>query len=106
MPQRRIKQSPADVLADEFDREKASALGRLGRALEAALAALAEFDAGNPQRSINPGASAPALLARVVCDPIPGASRPETQYGWSSRPIQLKAFLIEREHAWTSSLAC
>jgi len=45
MPQRRIKQSPADVLADEFDREKASALGRLGRALEAALAALAEFDA-------------------------------------------------------------
>jgi len=46
MPQRRIKQLPADVLADEFGREKASALGRLGRALEAALAALAEFDAG------------------------------------------------------------
>jgi hypothetical protein len=46
MPQRRIKQSPADALADEFGREKASALGRLGRALEAALAALAEFDAG------------------------------------------------------------
>jgi hypothetical protein len=44
MPQRRIKQLPADVLADEFGREKASALGR---ALEAALAALAEFDAGN-----------------------------------------------------------
>jgi hypothetical protein len=47
MPQRRIKQLPADVLADEFGREKASALGRLGRALEATLAALAEFDAGN-----------------------------------------------------------
>ena len=46
MPPRRIKQLPADVLADEFAREKASALGRLGRALEAALAALAEFDAG------------------------------------------------------------
>jgi hypothetical protein len=46
MPQRRIKQSPADALADEFGREKASALGRLGRALEAALATLAEFDAG------------------------------------------------------------
>jgi hypothetical protein len=45
MPQRRIMQLPADVLADEFSREKASALGRLGRALEAALAALAEFDA-------------------------------------------------------------
>ena len=51
MPQRRIKQSPADVLADEFGREKASALGRLGRALEAALAALAEFDAGHSRRS-------------------------------------------------------
>ena len=47
MPQRRIKQVPADVLAEEFGREKASALGRLGRALEATLAALAEFDAGN-----------------------------------------------------------
>ena len=47
MPQRRIKQLPADVLAEEFGREKASALGRLGRALEAALAALAEFDAGH-----------------------------------------------------------
>jgi hypothetical protein len=51
MPQRRIKQLPADALADEFDREKASALGRLGRALEATLAALAEFDAGHSRRS-------------------------------------------------------
>jgi hypothetical protein len=34
------------VLPDEFGREKVSALGRLGRALEATLAALAEFDAG------------------------------------------------------------
>ena len=51
MPQRRIKQSPADALADEFGREKASALGRLGRALEAALAALAEFDAGHSHQS-------------------------------------------------------
>ena len=47
MPQRRTKHSPADVLADEFGREKASALGRLGRALEATLAALAQFDAGH-----------------------------------------------------------
>src|SRR6266478_3634846 len=47
MPQRRTKHSPADALADEFAREKASALGRLGRALEATLAALAEFDAGH-----------------------------------------------------------
>ena len=52
-----------------------------------------------------PGASAPALLTRVVLRSIPGGSRPETQYGWPSRPIQLKAFLIERDHAWTSSLA-
>ena len=51
MPQRRIKQLPADVLADEFGREKALALGRLGRALEAALAALAEFDAGHSHQS-------------------------------------------------------
>src|SRR6266511_2417178 len=47
MPQRRTKHSPADALADEFGREKASALGRLGRALEATLAALAEFDVGH-----------------------------------------------------------
>ena len=51
MPQRRIKQLPADMLADEFGREKASALGRLGRALEAALAALAEFDVGHSRQS-------------------------------------------------------
>jgi uncharacterized protein DUF6665 len=41
------KHSPADLLADEFGREKASALGRLGRALEAKLAALAQFDAAH-----------------------------------------------------------
>jgi len=51
MPQRRTTHSPADVLADEFGREKVSALGRLGRALEAALAALAEFDAGRSHQS-------------------------------------------------------
>src|SRR5207302_3504503 len=42
---------PAELLADEFIQEKASALGRLGRALEASLAALAEFDAGRGQAS-------------------------------------------------------
>jgi hypothetical protein len=45
MPQR--KHLPADLLADEFRQEKASALGRLGRALETALATLARFDAGH-----------------------------------------------------------
>jgi hypothetical protein len=36
--------NPAQQLDREFAQERASALGRLGRALEAALAALAEFD--------------------------------------------------------------
>ena len=51
MSQRRIKRLPADVLADEFGREKASALGRLGRALETTLATLAEFDAGHSRQA-------------------------------------------------------
>jgi len=41
-------QSPADLLEHEFAQERASALGQLGRALEAALAALAELDAADP----------------------------------------------------------
>jgi hypothetical protein len=51
MPPRRINQSPADLLEHEFAQEMASALGRLGRALEAALAALAEFDRGDTDPS-------------------------------------------------------
>lgn len=39
------KDSPAAVLDYELAQEKASALGRLGRGLEAALSALSEFDA-------------------------------------------------------------
>ena len=39
------KDSPAAALEYELAQEKASALGRLGRALEAALAALHAFDA-------------------------------------------------------------
>jgi hypothetical protein len=46
MPSGQINQPPADLLEHEFAQERASALGRLGRALEAALAALAQFDAG------------------------------------------------------------
>ena len=45
---RPIKQTPAGLLEHEFAQERASALGRLGRALEAALAALAELDAASP----------------------------------------------------------
>jgi hypothetical protein len=44
------KSAAADLLAHEFAQEKASALGRLGRAFAAALTALAEFD-----RSRSPG---------------------------------------------------
>jgi hypothetical protein len=40
--------SPAGVLDYEIAQEQASALGRLGRALEAALATLARFDAEHP----------------------------------------------------------
>jgi len=40
--------SPAGVLDYEIAQEQAAALGRLGRALEAALAALARFDAERP----------------------------------------------------------
>jgi hypothetical protein len=42
-------ESPAALLEHEFAQERASALGRLGRALETALAALAEFDASHPR---------------------------------------------------------
>src|SRR5262249_5785965 len=40
--------SPAAALEYELAQEKASALGRLGRALESALQALAAFDAAHP----------------------------------------------------------
>jgi hypothetical protein len=45
MSQGRTRRDPAQLLEHEFAQEKASALGRLGRALEAALAALERFDA-------------------------------------------------------------
>jgi len=46
--------TPADLLGYEIIQEQASALGRLGRALEAALAKLREFDAGHPPSSAKP----------------------------------------------------
>ena len=54
MSQRKSKQSPAEALADEFHQERAAALGRLGRALEASLAALARFDADQSQAAPTP----------------------------------------------------
>ena len=44
-----IWNSPAGVLDYEIAQEKAAALGRLGRALEQALAALAQFDEQHPR---------------------------------------------------------
>src|SRR4051812_6111840 len=47
MDRRKLPDNPAILLDHEFAQERASALGRLGRALEAALAALAAFDANH-----------------------------------------------------------
>jgi hypothetical protein len=44
-----FRQPAANLLEHEFAQEKAAALGRIGRALEAALSALAEFDAAHPR---------------------------------------------------------
>jgi hypothetical protein len=52
--------APVVALDYEIAQERASALGRLGRALEAALAALAEYDDGHPERD--------AMRARLVQD--------------------------------------
>ncbi len=54
MRHRNLFDSPAALLEHEFGQEKASALGRLGRALEAAIAALAEFDARHPRSDATP----------------------------------------------------
>jgi hypothetical protein len=48
MSQRKLFDDPVAVLDYEFGQEKASALGRMGRALEQAIAALAAFDSDRP----------------------------------------------------------
>ena len=55
---RRLDRSPADLLDYEIVQEQASALGRLGRALEAALAQLREFDDADPPSCTSPARSA------------------------------------------------
>ena len=45
----RLHHAPVDVLNYEVAQEKAVALGRMGRALEEALAKLREFDAAHPR---------------------------------------------------------
>ena len=62
---RDIKPSAVDLLHEEFAREKASALGRLGRALESALEALARFDAGDQR---NTPSEARQLRASLVAE--------------------------------------
>ncbi|MEH2503848.1 hypothetical protein V1290_002659 [Bradyrhizobium sp. AZCC 1578] len=56
----RLDRTPVDVLNYEIAQDQAVALGRMGRALEAALARLREFDATQPRS----GAPASAQQAR------------------------------------------
>ena len=58
----RLDRTPVDALNIEIAQEQAVALGRMGRALEAALARLREFDAAHPRS----GAPAPAQQARRI----------------------------------------
>src|SRR5690242_5716222 len=55
----RLHRTPADVLDYEIAQETAAALGRMGRALEEALARLREFDAAHP------GTDAPASARQL-----------------------------------------
>jgi len=57
------RKSPAGALDYEIAQETASALGRQGRALEAAIKDLAEFDAADPQAQ---GSRQPARAALVA----------------------------------------
>jgi hypothetical protein len=60
------RRSPVGVLEYEIVQETASALGRMGRALEAALATLAEFDAAQAGAVGEPGPRARADRALLV----------------------------------------
>lgn len=53
---------PINALDYEIAQEQASALGRLGRRLEASLKALAEFDAAPVEPAESPGADRAALV--------------------------------------------
>jgi hypothetical protein len=58
----RLHRPPVDVLNYEIAQDQAVALGRMGRALEQALARLREFDAAHPR----PGAPTSARQARCT----------------------------------------
>jgi hypothetical protein len=66
MPKSPKDWSPAAVLADELLAEKAAALGRLGRGLEQALAALKAHDAGAPEAGTGLAAGCPTTRAALV----------------------------------------
>ena len=59
-----LHRTGVDVLDYEVAQEQASALGRMGRALEAALSALREFDAVHP-RAEAPHGERRALVAKA-----------------------------------------
>ena len=61
----RLHRTPVDVLDYEIVQEQAAALGRMGRALEAALAKLREFDAAHP-RSGEPASARQARRTLVT----------------------------------------
>jgi len=54
MPRDSPFKTPADLLHYEIVQEQASALGRMGRAFEAALAELRDFDVAHPASSAAP----------------------------------------------------
>jgi len=58
----RLHRTPVDILDYEIAQEQASALGRMGRALEQALARLREFDATDPDS----GAPSPQQARRIL----------------------------------------
>ncbi len=58
----RLLRQPTDVLDYEIAQEQASALGRMGRALEQALARLREFDAAHPDAPASAHAPRRALV--------------------------------------------
>ena len=60
-----LHRTPVDVLNYEIVQEQAAALGRMGRALEAALAALRKFDATH-QRSGAPASTQQARRTLVT----------------------------------------
>ena len=60
-----LHRTPLDVLEYEIIQEQAAALGRMGRALEAALAKLREFDAAHP-RAVAPASAQQARRTLVM----------------------------------------